>query len=583
MACFIDDHRESGAKRIIPMVEDLIQTLKWTVDEARRAAIAVCSTRHVRNPLTASPGPDELKAFADKMEHILQKLGELSPYDFSFLAEAQALADLRKRLDYHKAGLLLFNKKLVVRPPAERLMREIIDGKTPLKVTSSLWDDGDRRTNLATCHKGTFYNLGLLATARILEGITFPAHNQELSASSVGKFTPPVQPRAQGVRMGQQNQKLGAMDRVTGAASSEEAPRKKRKQPQEKESSPPYLAHPTPTPAIDILQTAQPGYREVLPDYCRPANDANRAKRKEKYNESLRLIQQLMDCDNFENISTLRDVGEAMDHLSPDKSDKLCRSGDRIVLKLVEWTRRLPFYDEIPVEIHTRLLTNRWHELLVLTTSAYQAIYGTRQVVSTHADDNNDTDNQDVITNLVTLQSCLTSIMGKPIPINQLQQDAGTMVEKITKVTTSFRKLQLSKQEYVCLKVVVMLTQDGSTRHQNLESIKSRYMGCLRTFAEHNYPQHPSRVEEILAKLPQVQQAAGLLLESRMFYVPFLLNSTINSVHPHKTMPYQNSTNSELPKEGDEPDDQNDDELLKPDEDEPNTDEDINTEILDQD
>jgi len=26
-----------------------------------------------------------------------------------------------------------------------------------------------------------------------------------------------------------------------------------------------------------------------------------------------------------------------------------------------------------------------------------------------------------------------------------------------------------------------------------------------------------------------VQEAAGLLLESKMFYVPFLLNSTINS------------------------------------------------------
>ena len=28
---------------------------------------------------------------------------------------------------------------------------------------------------------------------------------------------------------------------------------------------------------------------------------------------------------------------------------------------------------------------------------------------------------------------------------------------------------------------------------------------------------------------PQVQEAAGLLLESKMFYVPFLLNSTITS------------------------------------------------------
>lgn len=70
-------------------------------------------------------------------------------------------------------------------------------------------------------------------------------------------------------------------------------------------------------------------------------------------------------------------------------------------------------------------------------------------------------------------------------------------------------------------------------------------MSCLRTFAEYNYPQQPNRVEELLVKLPevsplpfppsllmsssQVQEAAGLLLESKMFYVPFLLNSTIVS------------------------------------------------------
>jgi len=54
-------------------------------------------------------------------------------------------------------------------------------------------------------------------------------------------------------------------------------------------------------------------------------------------------------------------------------------------------------------------------------------------------------------------------------------------------------------------------------------------MSCLRTFAEYNYPQQPNRVEELLVKLPEVQEAAGLLLESKMFYVPFLLNSTITS------------------------------------------------------
>ena len=107
---------------------------------------------------------------------------------------------------------------------------------------------------------------------------------------------------------------------------------------------------------------------QVLPQY----RNNDRKIKKEKYDECLRLIQELIDCDDFEDISTLRDVTDLLDHSNSELSDKLCRIGDRIVFKLVQWTRRLPFYDELPVELHTRLLTNKWHELLVLTTSAFQ-------------------------------------------------------------------------------------------------------------------------------------------------------------------------------------------------------------------
>ena len=91
----------------------------------------------------------------------------------------------------------------------------------------------------------------------------------------------------------------------------------------------------------------------------------------------------------------------------------------------------------------------------------------------------------------------------------------------------------------------------------------------LRTFAEYNYPHQPNRVEELLVKLPevhllhnltnvehwfyvaffqQVQEAAGLLLESKMYYVPFLLNSNITSPRAEtedKTVPFLLSRQTE--------------------------------------
>merc|ERR1719422_2547716 len=113
-------------------------------------------------------------------------------------------------------------------------------------------------------------------------------------------------------------------------------------------SAPPSPHPETFSSSINILKAVLTGSQEVLPQY---RND--RKIKKEKYDECLRLIQELIDCDDFEDISTLRDVEDLLDQSTSELSDKLCRIGDRIVFKLVQWTRRLPFYTEIPVEIHT--------------------------------------------------------------------------------------------------------------------------------------------------------------------------------------------------------------------------------------
>lgn len=97
---------------------------------------------------------------------------------------------------------------------------------------------------------------------------------------------------------------------------------------------------------------------------------------------SLSMIKTLIDCDEFQDIATLRNLDDLLDH-NTDLSEKLCHIGDSIVYKLVQWTKRLPFYLELPVEVHTRLLTHKWHELLVLTTSAYQAIHKAGDQIAT--------------------------------------------------------------------------------------------------------------------------------------------------------------------------------------------------------
>ncbi|XP_046473226.1 hormone receptor 4 isoform X1 [Neodiprion pinetum] len=275
-----------------------------------------------------------------------------------------------------------------------------------------------------------------------------------------------------------------------------------------------------------ILKTALTNPSEVVHLRQRLDNAVSSSRdRAFPLDATLAMIQTLIDCDEFQDIATLRNLDELLDHKS-DLSEKLCQIGDSIVYKLVQWTKRLPFYLELPVEVHTRLLTHKWHELLVLTTSAYQAIHGQQKWTGVGSDGTSADFTEEVSNNLCTLQTCLTSMMGRPITMDQLRQDVGLMVEKITYVTLMFRQVKLRMEEYVCLKVITMLSQarDGTLE---LEQIQERYMSCLRSFVEHSAPQQPGRFHDLLVRLPEVQSAAALLLESKMFYVPFLLNSAI--------------------------------------------------------
>ncbi|XP_060525233.1 hormone receptor 4 isoform X2 [Cylas formicarius] len=282
-----------------------------------------------------------------------------------------------------------------------------------------------------------------------------------------------------------------------------------------------------------ILKTALTNPSEVIRLRQRLDSAVSSSRdRNFSFEYSVSMIKTLIECDEFHDIATLRNLDELLDH-NTDLSEKLCNIGDSIVFKLVQWTKRLPFYLELPVDVHTRLLTHKWHELLVLTTSAYQAIQKTanEQQNTTPATTSIEHNfSHEVQTNLYTLQSCLTSMMGREITIEQLRQDVGLMIEKITHVTLMFRQIKLTMEEYVCLKIIIMLNQAkpaSSTSSSELEAIHERYMTCLRVYTQHMYPQQSTRFQDLLVRLPEIQCAASLLLESKMFYVPFLLNSTI--------------------------------------------------------
>ena len=260
-----------------------------------------------------------------------------------------------------------------------------------------------------------------------------------------------------------------------------------------------------------ILKTALTNPSEIV--HLRHRLDSAVSSSKDRqisYEHSLSMIQTLIDCDAMEDIATLPHFSEFLEDKS-EISEKLCNIGDSIVHKLVSWTKKLPFYLEIPVEIHTKLLTDKWHEILILTTAAYQALHGKRHSPSTqsntsassstssnssassssssptqhnHSSNNNHASSTspshitthpalvhkedpefvaEVNAHLTTLQTCLTTLMGQPIAMEQLKLDVGHMVDKMTQITIMFRRIKLKMEEYVCLKVYILLNKGESS------------------------------------------------------------------------------------------------------------------------
>ncbi|XP_013785695.2 hormone receptor 4-like [Limulus polyphemus] len=270
-----------------------------------------------------------------------------------------------------------------------------------------------------------------------------------------------------------------------------------------------------------ILKTALTNPADVMHLRHRLENCVTSSRdRQMPVEQALSMITQLIECDDFEDVATLSNLHDLLS-VKSELSEKLCQIGDNIVFKLVQWTKRLPFYSELPVTVHTQLLTHKWHELLVLTTCAYQAIHGPVKGSETSLE-------QDIAAGLCRLQNCLAAMMGRPITLEQLRLEAGPLVEHLTQLSCAFRRMRLCVEEYVCLKVIIMLNQEKYQGQRELEVIQERYLATLREFIEHRFPQQPSRFSDLLARLPEVHAAAGLLLQSKMFYVPFILNTSIS-------------------------------------------------------
>uniref|UniRef100_A0AC34FYE7 NR LBD domain-containing protein n=1 Tax=Panagrolaimus sp. ES5 TaxID=591445 RepID=A0AC34FYE7_9BILA len=246
------------------------------------------------------------------------------------------------------------------------------------------------------------------------------------------------------------------------------------------------------------------------------------------------LIHELIDVDRLELLINLRGLqirgGPPNSDETAAASLRLSRIGDEIVEQLVEWTKVLPFYNELPVEVHTHLLTQRWSELVLLSACFYAVCTQCNRAEDVEVEQPSF---ENANSNLILFQRRLSAVMNKQIPFEHVSKEAGLLVEKLTVLLNTFSKLNITLEAYVCLKAITLVhygnppNDDPKTSHfhkiysKKVQIIQDQFVKALQIHL--SQCENGPRLTDLFNFLPLLSSTAAILLKSKMFYVPFLI------------------------------------------------------------
>ena len=159
------------------------------------------------------------------------------------------------------------------------------------------------------------------------------------------------------------------------------------------------------------------------------------------------IVEEIVDCLKYLHIEF--DM-EMINDSAVNVMKNMCNLGDSIVSKLVLWTRHLPFYKEIPVEVHSQLLTEKWHKLLLLVTSSQQVLA---------SDQSNVTFEEFHQQKFTNVKRCLSKLFDIHIGTDKINSIMVEFIKHICKIMFTFNLMTLKREEYACLQAILLLNQ----------------------------------------------------------------------------------------------------------------------------
>ncbi|XP_019619056.1 PREDICTED: nuclear hormone receptor FTZ-F1 beta-like isoform X3 [Branchiostoma belcheri] len=249
---------------------------------------------------------------------------------------------------------------------------------------------------------------------------------------------------------------------------------------------------------------------------------------------SSRLVNELLACEEPE--VNFKSDGDATEHahILYDLEDGRCHTahaiqnlGNYLVARLVRWLKLFPCQDKFEQQDLSRLLSNKWMELTLMDSIVQPRLYPRQR------DDVTDmprmTLMQRIYYNELRLQKYLATAKGSTLNNNirdtgerRRQTDELTdILERLHHVTTSLRKLHMSREEYVILKAMVLLNQDGP-----LDTTPVLYQLLDELCLTENCRADPSRLGSLLVRLPELTSAA-IIVKEEDGRLPFFLDALL--------------------------------------------------------
>lgn len=182
------------------------------------------------------------------------------------------------------------------------------------------------------------------------------------------------------------------------------------------------------------------------------------------------------------------------DASSRDPVNSMCQAADRQLHELVQWARRIPHFEELPVEDRTALLKAGWNELLI-------AAFSHRSV--------NARDGIVLATGLVVQRHSAHSA------------GVGDIFDRVlAELVAKMRDMKMDKTELGCLRAVVLFNPDakGLKSTKIVEALREKVYAALEEHCKRHHPDQPGRFGKLLLRLPALRSIGLKCLEHLFFF-----------------------------------------------------------------